>query len=368
MNIKIPLQEPSSLRPAARPLSFLPVPVAINRNVRRAFNRSPVSHRSADFEREFADTRSMLRQLTGAGDVELFLGSGTLANDVVAAQLSLLGTRGLILANGEFGQRLIDHGVRHGLQFETFTAPPGTDFEYAALDEKLSCGVIRWVWAVHCETFTGTLASLDTLAELCRKWNARLCLDCISSVGVVPVRLDPVYLATAVSGKGLGAYPGISMVFYNHQPAPDTRLPRYLDLGHYRAKGGVPFTHSSNLMAALQAALADLSAKPKFERVRKESHWLRQELEQLGIMVVSPAAHSSPAVLTLALPPAVSSVTLGKELEEHGYLLSYASDLLVRENSLRICLMGATGRREHRRLLQCLAALYRRLSRPADEA
>lgn len=328
----------------------------------------PVSHRAAEFEQVFADTRSMLRQLTQARDVELLLGSGTLANDVVAAQLSLLGTKGLILANGEFGQRLIDHGVRHGLEFDTFTAPPGTDFDYAALDAKMACDTIRWVWAVHCETFTGTLASLDTIEAICKKRNALLCLDCISSVGAVPLRLDSVYLATAVSGKGLGAYPGISMVFYNHQPAPDTRLPRYLDLGHYRAKGGVPFTHSYNLMAALQAALADLSAEPKFERIRKESYWLRREFEQLGITVVSPAAHSSPAVLTLALPPAVSSVSLGKELEEHGYLLSYSSELLVRENSLRICLMGATGRREHRRLLQCLAALYRHLLRPAAEA
>jgi len=43
--------------------------------------------------------------LTGARNTEMVLGSGTLANDVVAAQLSLERGPGLILSNGEFGER-----------------------------------------------------------------------------------------------------------------------------------------------------------------------------------------------------------------------------------------------------------------------
>ena len=49
----------------------------------------------------------------------------------------------------------------------------------------------------------------------------------------MPVDLTGVYLASGSSGKGLRAYPGLSMVFYHHEvaPAPD-KLPRYLDLGY----------------------------------------------------------------------------------------------------------------------------------------
>ena len=43
---------------------------------------------------------------------------------------------------------------------------------------------------------------------------------------------DRVYLASGSSGKGLRAYPGLSMVFYHHDvPAAPEKLPRYLDLG-----------------------------------------------------------------------------------------------------------------------------------------
>lgn len=351
----------------ARPVSFLPVPVAVSGTVRKAFNSRPLSHRSSLFRRTFDETVSLLRQLTGSAGVELLLGSGTLANDVVAAQLGLLEGEGLVLVNGEFGERLADHGSRHGLQFETIVPSPGADFDYAALDAKLTCGRYRWIWAVHCETFTGTLTDLERLKQLCRTHGVLLCMDCISSLGVVPVRLDGVYLATGISGKGLGGYPGISLVFYNHEPLPDARLPRCLDLGHYRSKAGIPFTHSWNLLAALREALCSLAVQPKFERVRTESAWLRGELEKHGFTVVKTPGPASPAVLTLVLPPAVFSVRLGEELERCGYLVSYTSALLTGNNALRICLMGDTRRRHHRELAACMVHLYRGLQKAADK-
>jgi len=58
--------------------------------------------------------------------VQILSGSGTLANDVVAARLSLLeGSRGLILSNGEFGDRLLDHARRARLNFATLRLPWG---------------------------------------------------------------------------------------------------------------------------------------------------------------------------------------------------------------------------------------------------
>jgi aspartate aminotransferase-like enzyme len=55
-------------------------------------------------------------------------GSGTLANDAIAAQLSLLDGRGLVLSNGEFGERLIDHARRFGLSFDVLKIEWGEAF------------------------------------------------------------------------------------------------------------------------------------------------------------------------------------------------------------------------------------------------
>src|SRR5438045_537275 len=69
-------------------VNFLPGPVTVRREVRRAFEQAPESHRAAPFVKDFHATRQILADLVRAKNVELFLGSGTLANDVVAAQLS----------------------------------------------------------------------------------------------------------------------------------------------------------------------------------------------------------------------------------------------------------------------------------------
>ena len=52
---------------------------------------------------EFKATKQLLCKLVNARSVEILLGSGSLANDVIAGQISLFKQRGVILTNGEFG-------------------------------------------------------------------------------------------------------------------------------------------------------------------------------------------------------------------------------------------------------------------------
>jgi hypothetical protein len=153
-----------------------------------------------------------------------------------------------------------------------------------------------------------------------------LCLDCISSIGLVPVDLTRVLFASAVSGKALGGYPGLSLVFHREpvEPAPDA-LPRYLDLGAWVQADGVPFTHSSNLILALRAALERAAPPEVFaERVRV-SAWLRTRLVEIGYDVLGDERHAAPGVLTLVLPHSISSRRFGMRLEREGFLISYRS-------------------------------------------
>src|SRR5207247_1261610 len=95
--------------------NFLPGPVTVRREVRRAFEQAPESHRADIFTKDFQATKQLLCELVCAKKVELFLGSGTLANDVIAGQLSLDQKPGLLVTNGEFGQRLVDQAKRFNL-------------------------------------------------------------------------------------------------------------------------------------------------------------------------------------------------------------------------------------------------------------
>ena len=326
--------------------NLLPGPVNVAERVRDAFIESPVSHRSNEFINDLALTKRRLCRLVGARSVEIFMGSGTLANDVIAGQLSLLSGRGLVLSNGEFGQRLVKHAEAFGLEFETHEVDWGAILVEDEIENKLDrVPRLDWIWAVHCETSTGVLNDMGSMAKMCSRRTIRLCMDCISSIGTVPIDLSDIYLASGVSGKGLGAYPGLSMVYHSHSvnPAPE-RLPRCLDLGYYAARNGVPFTISSNLVYAVQAALEKFGSGNAFRSTDRLSEWTRTRLRDLGFHIVGPDGQSSPGVITLALPDSLDSRVLGQRLEEEGFRLGYSSSYLVERNWIQIALMGEVSR------------------------
>jgi aspartate aminotransferase-like enzyme len=323
-------------------VNFLPGPVTVNRRVRRAFEQVAESHRAEAFVSDFQSVKQTLCELTGAKRAEILLGSGTLANDAIAAQLALEEKLGLIVTNGEFGERLVDHARRFQLNFDTLQYPWGGSFDLEAIAQKLD-GRPRpgWMWIAHCETSTGIVNDLPALKSLCARHGVKLCVDCISSIGAMPVNLDGVFLASGASGKALRAFPGLGLVFYHHELKPGAgRVPRYLDLELYARNEGVAFTHSSNLVGALHAAVKRVDWTARFAELKEVAEWLRPRLRELGFQLVGAEGETSPAVFTIALPAAMNSTRVGDQLNEAGFLVSYNSEYLRAKNWLQICLMG----------------------------
>jgi aspartate aminotransferase-like enzyme len=329
--------------PPPQAVSFLPGPVDVSEAVRRATSAPAVSHRSDQFLADVRATRRQLCNLVNAPHAQILAGSGTQANDLVAAQLSLTPGRGLILTNGEFGDRLTDHARRFGLPFDVARQAPGRPFDSLAIDRALAGRAApAWLWAVHCETSTGVLNDLPALVAHCGRGATRLAVDCVSSIGTIPVDLAGVDFATGVSGKGVAAAPGLGLVFHAAEAHPSDRLPRSLDLGQYAAapSGGIPYTLPSNLLYALKASLDDLRPADRFAAIVRHARRVRDALADIGLTPVAPEPHASPAVLTLALPSDLSSTRIGDALTAAGHALAYKSDYLLARNHLQICLMS----------------------------
>ncbi len=201
------------------------------------------------------------------------------------------------------------------------------------------------------------LNDLGRLAEIARERSAKLCVDAISSVGNASVDLSAAWLATATSGKGLASYPGLGVVFHREEIAPSPKLPRYLDLGLWAREEGVPFTASSNLLAALGRALEGrggvLPSGP-CDRDRPSAE-LRARLESLGFYSVAPPERTASWVLTLVPPEGHRAFDLGERLEAEGILLSYRSGYLVKRNWFQVCWMGEHAADEGDALAHALA-------------
>ena len=352
---------------APNELNFLPGPVNPAPEVRAAFHAPPISHRSSEFMGRMAQVRTRLCRLTGAHDVQVLVGSGSLANEVVAAQLSLHATPGLVLSNGEFGERLVNNARRARLDSETLRLAWGECFDLervrAALDRLPRGG---WLWFVHHETSTGILNPLEAFVALCAPRGVRVCIDCVSSLGALPVDLRGVHLASSTSGKGLGGYPGLSFVFHDYEPRSEPeRLAGYLDLGHWAEHASVPHTHSSNLLFALAAAVHRVTPD-RMERIRATADWLRSELRNRGFALTAPEAVACPAIVTLVPPAGLSAFELGEALDLRGFWLSYRSAYLVERNWLQIALLGDPPRAGLEKLLRVLQQLSeRKLARAA---
>ncbi|MGI9553341.1 MAG: GNAT family N-acetyltransferase [Thermodesulfobacteriota bacterium] len=319
---------------------FQPGPVGIKREVENEFKKPPISHRSEEFNALFKKTQEGLCRITNSKYTQIFTGSGTLSNDLVAAQISKLKSKGLILTNGEFGDRLVNHATRFNLDFDTVKAGWGRAFDYSSITDKTGFNSYDWIWFVHCETSTGILNDLDLLKEICAENKIKLCADCISSIGNIKFDLGGLYLGTGSSGKGLASYPGLCFVFHNSQITPNPDLPRYLDLGLYSLEEGVPFTLSSNLLSALNKSLELINVDMNRENADSCSLIIRNGLEEMGIGIINDKRNSSPSVVTFKIDENLNSVAIGEELEELNIYLSYRSSYLTERNLMQFALMG----------------------------
>lgn len=345
-------------RVAPRALNLLPGPVHTAPEVEAAFAKPAISHRGPAFLTELAGLRSALCALTGARHVQILPGSGSLGTAVIAAQLGLRETPGLVLSNGEFGERLAAEAKRAGLRFDWLRLRWGDalDLEQVkAFAARLSRG--GWIWFVHHETSTGMLNPLEELKKIAANDGLDLCVDCISTIGAMPVDLRGVHLATGSSGKGLGSYPGLALVFHDYAPRPEPeRLPGYLDLGHWAAHASAPHTHSSNLVAALATATARATPE-RMQRIRDNSAWLRRELHARGFTFLAPESCACPTVITLVLEGPLTAASLGEELEQRGFWLNFRSAHLRNRNWIQISLLGDPPREGLERLLHALRVI-----------
>jgi aspartate aminotransferase-like enzyme len=307
-------------------ISLMPGPVEISDEINTAFRLPPISHRSAEFIDRFESVRTRLCGMTGAAHACLMNGSGTLANEAIA---SCLEGPGVVLVNGEFGERLARQAQRWDLPVNVVEWPWGVPWDLNRVADEIRGA--RWIWGVHLETSTGMLNDVASLSALAQERGVRLCLDSISSLGAVPLNLSDVWLASGVSGKALGAFSGIAMVFANEEPRPERSVPAYLDVAAAMRTEGPCFTFPSPLLLALERALD----------VPRDYALLgclvRRRLRALGVRPMVEESLHAPVVTTFAAP-APDFVERCRSL---GYWIGGESGYLAARKLVQIANMGA---------------------------
>jgi aspartate aminotransferase-like enzyme len=343
------------------PVCLLPGPVTTSPAVQKAFHQPPIYHRGPEFIQRFMAVRQMLADITGAKQVAILNGSGTLGNEAVAATLAAEqrhgpagpgGARGVMLINGEFGERLARQATRFGLNPRVLAWRWGEAWDVDRIDAALAEEPEgSWVWGVHQESSTGVLNDLPGVVGVARKWGMRVCVDCISSLGAVPLDLRDVYLATGATGKSLGSYAGAALIFADAEALRriDRRhVPSYFDVAAALESEGPCYTFPSPTLMALEAALQEYAtperAQATFARYNELGVYVRSQLRKLDLEPLAADECACPVVTTFAPPGRESSVAFVSRCRSWGYAIGGESAYLAQRRLVQIATMGAITR------------------------
>ncbi|MHC4918286.1 MAG: aminotransferase class V-fold PLP-dependent enzyme [Planctomycetota bacterium] len=344
-------------------LSLMPGPPEVAPDIRAAFERPLLYHRSDEFIALFAAVRSRLQRLAHGMEAVLLNGSGTLANDQVAACLQADQTlkEGLVLVNGEFSERVCAQAERTGLRFQVLSWDWGRAWNLEEIAATLAANPeINWIWTVHMESSTGVLNDIDSLTRLANAHGCRVYLDAVSSIGAVPIPKG-MTLVSGVSGKCLGAYPGISFVLVAPgalDGVDSTRLPSYLDAVQALATPGPRFTFPSPVLRALHCALDAYRTRPaqeeRYRHYARLGQHVRRELRELDIMPLAPEVAASPVITTFEPPGGYGPQEFVERCRSWGFELAAHSHYLQERDLVQIGTMGDIDE-------PALAPLFRRL-------
>jgi alanine-glyoxylate transaminase/serine-glyoxylate transaminase/serine-pyruvate transaminase len=272
----------------------------------------------------------------------------------------------VIGVNGVFGERMCEVASRCGAEVVRVDAEWGKAIDpQRLLDAHPSPTIIA---VVHAETSTGVRNDIEPLGA--GKGDALLLIDCVTSLGGIPVEIDAWGVDIAYSGtqKCLGVPPGLAPVTVSER-ARERLLPKpqswYLDfnlLGKYTgsATGARTYHHTApiSMVFALHAGLGavlDEGLEDAWHRHAECGRLLQEGLQCLGFTLFAEDGHRLPELTTVLVPDGVDEAKArALLLERHGIevgggLGAYAGKMW------RIGCMGHTAR--PRNVATLLAAL-----------
>jgi alanine-glyoxylate transaminase/serine-glyoxylate transaminase/serine-pyruvate transaminase len=296
--------------------------------------------------------------------------------ETLFANLVEPGDKVLVCVNGVFGGRMVDVAERCGAVVEKIEVPWGRAFEQEQVIEAIGRVKPKAVAIVHAETSTGVHQPVDRIGAAAHANDALFLLDCVTSLGGVPVEIDAWQVDAAYSGtqKCLSCPPGLSPVTLSPRAVAriDSRKKKcqswYLDLSMVRQYwGSERFYHHTapiNMLYALREAIAivlEEGLENRFERHRDMHGLLRAGLKELGIEYVSQEGRHLPMLNAVKIPAGVEDLAVRRRLlEEFGIEIGGGLGNF-KGNAWRIGLMGHAASRRNVTLV--LAALAQVLGR-----
>jgi len=340
----------------SRYVLFNPGPVNTSAMVKSALVHHDVCHRDSSFSELMVSLTGKLRRVfraTREHTVVAITGSGTAAMESALASTVPPDRKVLIIDNGAFGERLVEVARVHEMNVVHLRYSWGQPVAVQDVERAFMADPeIAVVAMTHHETSVGLLNPVREIGALCRRFDALLIVDAVSSLGAedIDVVRDNVDVCYASANKCLHAVSGAA--FMCIAPRVWSRIdhlkPRsyYLDVRRYRKYmdelAQTPFTPAVSIYFALDTACSEFLADghaARFAMYRQRNAQLRGGLAALGMTPFTDTGMESHSIVTCRLPEGVSFGELYEAIKARGIII-YGCKGILAGGYLQIANMG----------------------------
>ena len=344
-------------------------PSIVPERVLEALRLPTIGHMDPAFAAIMTETIGLLREAFATENTATLpiSGTGSAGMEALVANFVDPGDRVVCGVHGLFGERMADELARAGADVVRVEGEWGRAIDPERLIAAAADGLDAMV-VVHGETSTGVAQPLEGLADACHERDALFMIDCVTSLGGHPLRLDEAGVDAAFSGtqKCLNCPPGLAPFTANEraiaklerreQPGRSWYFDLSLVLGYWNPEQTgdtsrayhhtAPINMVYALREALRIAVQDEWLANSWERHRRAHHALRDALGVLGCTRLAPDGEQLHPLLAVTPPEGADEAAIRSSLLlEHGIEISGGLGPLAGK-AWRIGVMGAGARRE----------------------
>lgn len=344
--------------------------------VLEAMSRTMVGHLDPYFLQVMDETMQMLRRVFQTQNHHTIPMSGTGTSGLETIMLNLLepGDEVVVGVIGYFGQRLQEMAARAGANVRVVEASFGEVIPPERIAQELTRKPAKLVALVHAETSTGAAQPLEEIAQIAHSRGALVAVDCVTSLGGMPVAIDAwgIDAAGSCSQKCLGAPPGmgpvtlgpLAMEIVRKRKAPPPTW--YFDLqllftywGDVRGERKRVFHHTAPVSSiyafheALRLVLQE-GLEERWHRHERAHDTFVMGLERLGLSLFTPRAHRLPMLNVIEIPDGIDDLQVRRALLDRGIEIAGGFGPLAGK-TWRVGLMGVNA--DTSRIQRLLGAL-----------
>jgi alanine-glyoxylate transaminase/serine-glyoxylate transaminase/serine-pyruvate transaminase len=357
-----------------------PGPSMVHPRVLRVMATPLIGHLDPQFVELMQEIQGLLRFVFETENQMTFpvSGTGSAGMDACVANFVEPGTRVLVCINGYFGERLFDMAQRYGGKVSRIDRPWGEAFTAQEIKAALEKSPADLVMIVMAETSTGVLQPLKEIAQVVHAQGGLFLVDCVTSLGGMPVKIDETGIDIAYSGtqKCLSCPPGLSPVTVGPRavevlknrktPVPTWYLDFTLLLKYWGSERTYHHTAPISMCYALREALRliqEEGLEARYQRHQQMANLFYESLAEIGLEPLVEPQYRLPSLTTVKVPQGVEEAQVrNRLLDEYNIEISGGLGSL-KGKVWRIGLMGYSASREN--ILLLTSALNRILNQKA---